>query len=276
MTNFIYKYIIIIFILYIIYNLIPSNNIINTDIYLFISLGLIIFYFINKYIFNINEYFDQEYLLKNQINKLPTQSVTQSPTQSVTQSPTQSVAQSPTQSVTQSPIQSAQPVMQLPAQPVMQLPAQPGQPVMQLPASMQIPVQNDKSVEISMIYKLQNKLNDLEQLIRSNYNSTISETTNDDMKYNQLTSEQMIALGAGDKTVSKKWDNTYTLLNTDKWKPPARREKVCKQEKSCPVCPSITSGYPLNVMDYDKSRYIMGPDNISIDYIKNLNNPIKP
>jgi hypothetical protein len=35
-------------------------------------------------------------------------------------------------------------------------------------------------------------------------------------QYNQLTPEQMQPLGSYDKTISNKWDNTYTLLNTSK------------------------------------------------------------
>ena len=61
----------------------------------------------------------------------------------------------------------------------------------------------------------------------------------------------MQPLGMNDNTVSNSWDNSYTILNTDKWRPPLHVNKVCKQERQCPICPSITSGYPLNVMEYD-------------------------
>jgi hypothetical protein len=34
---------------------------------------------------------------------------------------------------------------------------------------------------------------------------------------------------------------------------------VCKAEKECPVCPSLTSGYPISVREFDLSRKIMPP-----------------
>jgi hypothetical protein len=104
----------------------------------------------------------------------------------------------------------------------------------------------------------------------------IQDLTYGDLKFNtQLSAGQMQALGSYDSTFNNKWDNTYTLLNTDKWRPPQGKVPVCKQDRECPVCPSLTSGYPLSLMEYDKSRYIMGPDGISSDYIKQLNNPYK-
>ena len=158
---------------------------------------------------------------------------------------------------------------------------------------------SNKNIELEMIKKLQDKISDLEQKITNSSTSSstgvssallemigknkfidskgmVQDLMYGDFQYNQLTPDQMQALGSSDKTISNKWDNSYTLLNTDKWRPPIARERVCKQEKECPVCPSLTSGYPLNLMDYDKSRYVLGPDNIQIDYIKNLNNSIKP
>ena len=110
-----------------------------------------------------------------------------------------------------------------------------------------------------------------------NSNEIIQNLLNSDLKYNNsLNIDEMQPMGKDDNTVSNKWNNSYTILNTDKWRPPLHVNKVCKQEKQCPVCPSLTSGYPLDLMEFDKSRYVMGPDNISINYIKKLNNPIKP
>ena len=86
----------------------------------------------------------------------------------------------------------------------------------------------------------------------------------------------MKPLGSYDNTFNNKWDNTYTLLNTDKWRPPLNKTPICKQERECIICPSLTNGYPLSVLEYDKSRYIMPPDNISIKYINKLNSKLTP
>lgn len=88
-----------------------------------------------------------------------------------------------------------------------------------------------------------------------------------DMMYNQLNPEQMQPLGTYDKTFTNKWNHGFTYLDTSKWSVPAQRAPVCKAEKTCPVCPVTTSGYPLNVLDYDTARKVMPPDNINVDYI---------
>jgi hypothetical protein len=154
-----------------------------------------------------------------------------------------------------------------------------------------------QSSELELLKLLQTKINNLEKTIKTDINKNIIEDAlmelikknkyvdskgviqdllYGDLKFNnQLTPEQMQALGSYDNTFNNKWDNTYTLLNTDKWRPPTGKQPVCKQEKVCPVCPTLTSGYPLSVMDFDKSRSVMGPDGISVNYVKELNNPIK-
>jgi len=156
---------------------------------------------------------------------------------------------------------------------------------------------SSKTIELDLIRDLQSKISMLEQQINTNIGSNkavpqaiqellakgkyiddkgvIQNLLYGDMKYNTLNPEQMEPLGSNNASFSNKWDNAFTILNTDKWKPPTSKVPVCKQETKCPVCPTLTSGYPLSVYDFDKSRYIMGPDNISVDYIKQLNNPIK-
>ncbi len=158
---------------------------------------------------------------------------------------------------------------------------------------------SSKTMELDLIKMLQNKITSLESAITTKTASDktgippalveilssnkyvdsrgmIKDILYGDLKYNtQLTPGQMQPLGSYDSTFNNKWDNAYTILNTDKWRPPLGKTPVCKQEKECPVCPSLTSGYPLSVMDFDKSRYVMGPDGISVDYINQLNNPFK-
>ena len=159
-------------------------------------------------------------------------------------------------------------------------------------------INQDKIYNSDTVQILYEKINELEKIIKNNNcndntlemikniveknnyinsNEIIQNLLNSDLKYNNsLNIDEMQPMGKDDNTVSNKWNNSYTILNTDKWRPPLHVNKVCKQEKQCPVCPSLTSGYPLDLMEFDKSRYVMGPDNISINYIKKLNNPIKP
>ena len=55
------------------------------------------------------------------------------------------------------------------------------------------------------------------------------------------------------------WDQDYVLLSTDKWAPTMKPAPICKAEKECPVCPSLTTGYPLNLKEFDSSRKITQP-----------------
>jgi hypothetical protein len=99
-------------------------------------------------------------------------------------------------------------------------------------------------------------------------NGLLQNVMNNDMRYNQLTDSQIQPLGSNDMTMNNSWENDYVLLNTDKWKVPVTNPYKCKQEKECPICPSLTNGYPVNVKDFNEARKIMPPDNINVDYIK--------
>jgi len=157
---------------------------------------------------------------------------------------------------------------------------------------------SSKTIQLDLIKMLQNKIGSLEtavstkvkadagippaitEILSSNKfvdtKGMVRDIMYGDLKYNtQLTPGQMQPLGSYDNTFNNKWDNAYTILNTDKWRPPLGKTPVCKQERQCPVCPSMTSGYPLSVLDFDKARYVMGPDAINMDYINQLNNPFK-
>jgi hypothetical protein len=100
-------------------------------------------------------------------------------------------------------------------------------------------------------------------------NGFIQNMINNDMKYSIYTPKQHEKLGAYDSTFNNKWENDYALLNTDKWRPPIGHHMYkCKVEKECPVCPSLTKGYPVKVKDFDLARKILPPDVINEDYIR--------
>ena len=97
----------------------------------------------------------------------------------------------------------------------------------------------------------------------------INNLMEDDMKYTMFTPSQHEKLGTFDSTFNNKWDNDYVLLNTDKWRPPTGHHMYkCKMEKECPVCPNMTSGYPVKLKEFDLARKVLPPDIINQDYIR--------
>jgi hypothetical protein len=83
------------------------------------------------------------------------------------------------------------------------------------------------------------------------YNDWMSQVGKD-----MLTPQQKRHIGENDSTMNNKWDNTYTLLNTDKWRLPVSKPPVCVSNDNCSVCPSTTSGYPINLKEWDNARYV--------------------
>jgi hypothetical protein len=100
-------------------------------------------------------------------------------------------------------------------------------------------------------------------------NGFIQNMIDNDMKYSIYNPKQHEKLGAYDPSFTNKWDNDYVLLNTDKWRPAIGHHMYkCKVEKQCPVCPSLTTGYPVKLKDFDLARKILPPDVINADYIR--------
>jgi hypothetical protein len=96
----------------------------------------------------------------------------------------------------------------------------------------------------------------------------IKNMTDNDMKYSMYRHKDHEMLGTNDPTFTNKWNNDYVLLNTDKWRPTINHNMYkCKQEVKCQVCPSMTSGYPVKLKEFDMARKILPPDNINVDYI---------
>lgn len=95
----------------------------------------------------------------------------------------------------------------------------------------------------------------------------------DESPYSQLPKEMQEPLGTYDENMTNKWDKGYHYLNTDKWKVPQPHPPVCIQEKQCPVCPSMTSGFGMDLMEFNASRKISN-QNINVKYVDEvLNNP---
>jgi len=238
MKTVLMKYICVILILYLIFTNMPKHLIYVKDIYLFIAMGLIIFYIANKYLLCSVETFVED----DDESSKPESTVLVEPTMLV----------EPT-------------------------------------------VPEKSNNDSALIAKLINKIDNLEKTITSlneeknnipkflqqmadngkyiDRDGIVKDAMYGDMKYNQLKPSQMQPQMTRE---DDEWDTTgYSILNTDKWKPVQGEVKDVYQEGQCPVYPNKTSGYPVNVMNFDESRHVMGADNISIDYIKKLNDPKK-
>jgi hypothetical protein len=86
---------------------------------------------------------------------------------------------------------------------------------------------------------------------------TSSPTTPIDLSTLKITNTPGLQpLGANGDGLTNEWDQDYVLLNTHKWGPSLNPPPVCVTDKKCPVCPSLTSGYPLSLKDFDSSRKV--------------------
>ena len=58
---------------------------------------------------------------------------------------------------------------------------------------------------------------------------------------------------------------------------PIKRPPICLTNSKCNVCPSNTSGYPVDLMNWHEANDINTGPNIQLDYAKNkLNKYLKP
>ena len=97
-------------------------------------------------------------------------------------------------------------------------------------------------------------------------NGIIKNIMNSDMIYNQLDVSMLQSLGSYDNTFSNKWDKGYTYLDTSKWTVP--KVQIPNPPNINNIMSSLTPGYPINLLEFDNSRKVLGPDNINLQYIK--------
>jgi hypothetical protein len=97
-------------------------------------------------------------------------------------------------------------------------------------------------------------------------NGIIKNIMNSDMIYNQLDISMLQSLGSYDNTFSNKWDKGYTYLDTSKWTVP--KVQIPDPPNINNILSSLTPGYPINVLEFDNSRKVLGPDKINLQYIK--------
>lgn len=101
-------------------------------------------------------------------------------------------------------------------------------------------------------------------------NGLIKNAIEGDMKYSQL--DPRAHQPPVNPKEDDKWDHSeYTILPPSVWRPRMPAEiNDTYQEMKCPVCP-MQASYPVALKEWDDSRYVISSDNISIDYIKELN-----
>ena len=107
-----------------------------------------------------------------------------------------------------------------------------------------------------------NQTNDLSQII--SMLQKIQTLQNNMINSSPSPPNTLEPLGQNGDGFTNSWDQDYTILNTHKWAPSLNPPPVCKAEKECPVCPSITSGYPLSLKEYDSSIKITAPINADL------------
>jgi hypothetical protein len=114
----------------------------------------------------------------------------------------------------------------------------------------------------NILLKMKSKLLTIEEVISSlemlkkegrSRARTTDGKVKDDKVYNELPSDFYSPLG--DK-IANEWDNDYTILNTNKWQVPMPRPPVCVNTAPCKVCPTDSSNYPVNLKQWDDSRYV--------------------
>ena len=97
-------------------------------------------------------------------------------------------------------------------------------------------------------------------------NGMIKNIIDSDMIYNQLDISMLQSLGSHDNTFSNKWDKGYTYLDTNKWNVP--KVQISNPPNINNIVSSLTPGYPINLLEFDNSRKVLGPDKINLQYIK--------
>jgi len=100
----------------------------------------------------------------------------------------------------------------------------------------------------------------------SMYNGNTKPSYNEDATF---TDQSLVPLGQNGNGLTNEWDHDYILLNTDKWSPALNPPPVCKTEQKCPVCPNLTTGYPLMLRDFDSTRIITAPIKADLDSMNN-------
>jgi hypothetical protein len=110
------------------------------------------------------------------------------------------------------------------------------------------------------------KTNQVIENYGSMYTGDVKKEYNENEKF---TNQLLKPLGENGNGFTNEWDHDYILLNTDKWAPALNPPPVCKSEQKCPVCPNLTTGYPLMLRDFDSTRRVTPPIKADVSAMNN-------
>ncbi len=117
----------------------------------------------------------------------------------------------------------------------------------------------------------------------NNSNNNNNNNNWNEMKYSDINKQLYEPLGSNNENFNKTWkngwtkDGGYVYLNTDKWQVPTKRPPICLTNSKCNVCPSNTSGYPVDLMNWHEANDIKTGSNIQLEYSKKkLNKYLTP
>lgn len=114
-------------------------------------------------------------------------------------------------------------------------------------------IQNIKLKIESKLLSIDEVITSLERLKATSKAKPKSDSKTDH-KYDELPSEFYSPMG-GD--VANKWDNNYTLLDTNRWQVPMPRPPVCINTAPCKVCPTESGYFPVvTTKEWDQSRKV--------------------
>jgi len=120
---------------------------------------------------------------------------------------------------------------------------------------------SEKTFTLEEVQKLLNSVNQNKEKpvienFASAYNGEAENTYNDAPSF---TNQAYKPLGQNGNGLTNAWDHDYILLNTDKWGPSLNPPPVCKTEKTCPVCPNMTSSKTTMLRDFASNCKITPP-----------------
>lgn len=104
---------------------------------------------------------------------------------------------------------------------------------------------------------------------QKDYNGT---RVTDDVNKTDMPYTDYHHIPVSDDYKSSEMDYGYSFLPPENWYKTSPFPPVCVSEKRSSICPSYTTGTPLDVKEWDNSRKITGPAGINTQYIKDTLN----
>lgn len=105
---------------------------------------------------------------------------------------------------------------------------------------------------------------------KSEYNKTLGDDSrqikgelDDEMPYSDY---NHLPVASGYK--SHDYEYGYSFIPPEKWYPQPVRPPICVTDNRAPVCPSLASGTPVDVKDFNYANRVTGPYKMNTEYIR--------